>query len=95
MSPLDAEDETCQSWLLHVQPPEGFTAHFIDVDEDLINEIHVLDAEQGKYLAEIMRAGLSARAQELEQLNRRDFYFGKFFQAGGDAPASEEPSSDS
>lgn len=93
MSPLDAEDETCQSWLLYVQPPEGFAAHFVDVDEDLINEIHVLDSEQGLYLAEILRAGMSARAQELEVLNRRDFYFGKFFKEEADAPAGETPSS--
>ncbi|BBP01519.1 hypothetical protein [Sulfuriferula nivalis] len=93
MSPLDAEDETCQSWLLFVQPPEGFAAHFVDVDEDLVSEIHVLDAEQGQYLAEIMRAGMSARAQELEALNRRDFYFGKFFKDDAAAPAGETPSS--
>ncbi len=93
MSPLDAEDETCQSWLLHVQPPEGFMAHFITVDEDLINEIHVLDAEQGKYLIEIMRSGLAARAAELELLNRRDFYFDKFFKAGADTAPPEDTSS--
>ena len=93
MSPLDAEDETCQSWLLHVQAPEGFLAHFLTVDEDLINEIHVLDAEQGQYLIEIMRAGLAARAGELEDLNRRDFYFDKFFKGGAAAPTTEEPSS--
>ncbi len=92
MSPLDAEDETCQSWLLHVQAPEGFLAHFLTVDEDLINEIHVLDAEQGQYLIEIMRAGLAARAGELEDLNRRDFYFDKFFKGGVEQPA-EDPSS--
>jgi hypothetical protein len=94
MSPLDAEDDTCQSWLLYVQPPEGFAAHFVDVDDDLINEIHILDAEQGQYLAEIMRAGMSARAQEYETLNRRDFYFVKFFKDGADAPATgDAPSS--
>lgn len=93
MSPLDAEDETCQSWLLHVQPPEGFLAHFLTVDEDLINEIHLLDAEQGQYLIEIMRAGLAARAGELEDLNRRDFYFDKFFKGGAAEQPAEDPSS--
>ncbi|MHB1677337.1 MAG: hypothetical protein ACYCSS_07340 [Sulfuriferula sp.] len=93
MSPLDIEDETCQSWLLHVQAPEGFMAHFITVDEDLINEIHLLDAEQGQYLIEIMRAGLTARATELEKLNQRDFYFDKFFKAGAADIAAEDPSS--
>lgn len=95
MSPLDAEDETCQSWLLHVQAPEGFLAHFLTVDEDLINEIHVLDAEQGQYLIEIMRAGLAARAGELEDLNRRDFYFDKFFKGGEAGSPAEDPSSGS
>ena len=93
MSPVDAEDETCQSWLLHVQPVEGFMAHFITVDEDLINEIHILDAEQGQYLIEIMRTGLAARAEALQQLNRRDFYFDKFFKAGPPDAVAEDASS--
>ena len=93
MSPVDAEDETCQSWLLHVQPAEGFMGHFITVDEDLINEIHILDAEQGQYLIEIMRTGLAARAEALQQLNRRDFYFDKFFKAGPLDVVAEDPSS--
>ena len=93
MSPVDAEDETCQSWLLHVQPVEGFMANFITVDEDLINEIHILDAEQGQYLIEIMRTGLAARAEALQQLNRRDFYFDKFFKAGPPDAVAEDTSS--
>lgn len=93
MSPVDAEDPDCQAWLLHVQAPEGFAAHFVDTDEDLINEIHILDAEQGQYLVEIMREGMTARAEELQKLNRRDFYFGKFFKADASKPAEgSEPS---
>ena len=93
MSPVDAEDPGCQAWLLHVQAPEGFVAHFVDTDEDLINEIHILDAEQGEYLAEIMREGMAARAQDLQDLNRRDFYFGKFFKTDASKPAEgSEPS---
>jgi hypothetical protein len=89
MSPLDAQDESCGAWLLHVQEPQGFEAHFIDVDEDLVTQIHILDAEQGAYLAEIMREGLSSRASELETLNRRDFYFPKYFKSGETPTAAD------
>jgi len=41
----------------------------------------VLDAEQGRALAEILREGFEARARDLEGLARRDFYLSKFFRA--------------
>ncbi len=93
MSPLDPEDPECGAWLLHLQHPEGLAEHFLTLDEDLMSQIHILDAEQGTYLAEILREGMEARVAQLKALNQRDFYFGKYFkpgetQAGADTPAS-------
>ncbi len=89
MSPLDPEDSESNAWLLYVQPLEGLAASFIELDDELLTQIHILDSEQGKYLAEILHTGMTARAQEFDDLNRRDFYFGKFFKAdeAGEAPS--------
>ena len=85
LCPLDPEDAECKAWLLHLQPLEGLAAEIIRVDEDLngqpfTSQIHILDAEQGGYLAQIFQEGMQQRARELEALNQRDFYLGKFFQ---------------
>ena len=80
LSKLDPQDPECGAYLLHVQPLEGLAGHLIDLDEDLLSQIHVLDAKQGDYLAEIFHAGMQRRTEDLQELNRRDFYFGKFFQ---------------
>lgn len=90
---LDPEDPDSKSWLLHLQPPEGLAAEIIQVDEDLngmpfASQIHVLDAEQGEALSAIFRAGMEARARDLAVLNRRDFYFEKFFK--GENPGAEK-----
>jgi hypothetical protein len=84
---LDPDDPDCASWLLHLQPLEGLPAELIQVDEDLngmpfASQIHVLDGEQGDALAAIFREGMEARARDLAALNRRDFYFEKFFKGG-------------
>lgn len=81
---LDPEDPACKSWLLHLQTLDGLAAQIIKVDEDLngmpfASQIHILDAEQGAALAEIFRAGMEQRARDLQALERRDFYFEKFF----------------
>ncbi len=91
MSPLDPEDPDCQAWLMYAQPLDGMAANFIEVDDELYDQIHIVDAEQGRYLAEIMGSGMRARAAELDMLNQRDFYFGKFFKT--DDQAAGEPSS--
>ncbi len=88
LCPLDAEDPECKSWLLHLRPPEGMAAEVIRVDEDLNGQpfasmIHVLDAEQGAYLADIFREGMYGRARDLQELAERDFYFEKFFNSEG------------
>lgn len=92
LSVLDPEDPECRSWLLFVQPLEGMAANLIQVDDELFDQIHILDADQGRYLAEIMRDGLTARARELEALDNRDFYFVKFFKAAPEAADGETPS---
>ena len=79
LSPLDPEDAETKSWLLYVQRPEGLAEHVLVVDEDLYQFIHILDAEQGAHLAAILEQGVRERAAALEELNRRDFYFEKYF----------------
>ncbi|MDX1375747.1 MAG: hypothetical protein R3357_09310 [Burkholderiales bacterium] len=82
LAPLDPEDPECRAWLLHLERPEGMAAQLLQVDENLYGRIHVLDAEQGQRLAEILREGFEARARELRLLAERDFYLGKFFRPG-------------
>lgn len=87
LCPLDPEDPECKAWLLHLQPLEGLAAEIIKVDEDLngmpfASQIHVLDAEQGEHLAAILRAGMVNRARELQAIEKRDFYFEKYFSPG-------------
>jgi len=88
LCPLDAEDPGCKSWLLHLRPLEGMASEVIKVDEDVnglpfASMIHVLDAEQGAYLADIFREGMHSRARDLQALAERDFYFEKFFNPEG------------
>lgn len=82
LSPLDPEDPECRAWLLHLERPQGIAAELLQIDETLFGRIHVLDAEQGAFLAEILREGFDARAGELQSLAQRDFYLTKFFRPG-------------
>jgi hypothetical protein len=82
LSPLDPEDPENRAWLLHLERPEGVAAALLIVDEDLYQRIHILDAEQGEHLAAILQQGVRERADSLEALNRRDFYFEKYFKPG-------------
>ena len=79
LSPLDPEDSECKSWLLYLQRPEGLAEHCLVIDEDLLQYIHILDAEQGEHLAAILEQGVKERAAGLDALNRRDFYLEKYF----------------
>lgn len=84
LCPLDPEDTECKAWLLHLQPLEGLAAQIIKIDDDLngmpfASQIHILDAEQGAALAAIFREGMQQRARDLQGLEKRDFYFEKFF----------------
>ncbi len=82
LSPLDPEDPENRAWLLHLERPEGMAAQFLIVDENLYQRIHILDAEQGEHLAAILQQGVHERAGALDALNRRDFYFEKYFKPG-------------
>ncbi len=86
LAPLDPQDPQCQAYLLHLAYPEGLDAHLIDLDEDLMSQIHVLDGEQARYLAEILKQGVEDRAGELSRLARRDFYLEKFFRSEASGP---------
>jgi hypothetical protein len=79
LSPLDPEDPECKAWLLYLQRPEGLAEHCLVIDEDLLQTIHILDAEQGAHLAAILGEGVKERAAGLDALNRRDFYLEMFF----------------
>jgi len=85
LSPLDPEDPECKAWLLHIERPEGLAEHCLVIGEDLLQHIHILDAEQGEHLAAILEQGVRERAADLEALNRRDFYFEKYFKSGAAA----------
>lgn len=91
MAPLDPEDPQTQSYLIYIDYPEPFAEHFLNLDEDLIGHLFILDAEQGRHLADIMQQGVRERAAQLEALDKRDFYFSKFFTA---QPPAEGESAD-
>ena len=80
LSPFDPEDPDSRAWLLHLEHPQGIAGELLIVDEDLFQRIHILDAEQGEHLAAILQQGVHERADALEALNRRDFYFEKYFE---------------
>lgn len=82
LSPLDPEDPECKSWILHLEPPQGLAAQVLDLDADLMGRMHVLDAEQGLRLAQVLREGFEARAADLAALEKREFYLEKFFDPG-------------
>ena len=82
LSPLDPEDPDNRAWLLHLERLEGIAGELLIVDEDLFQRIHVLDGEQGEHLAAILQQGVQERAATLDALNRRDFYFEKYFESG-------------
>ena len=84
LSPLDPEDPECRAWLLHLERPEGLAGEVLEFDPELLGRMHILDAEQGERLAEILREGFESRAREIEQLARRDFYLDKFFRPEGE-----------
>ncbi|MCL4802501.1 MAG: hypothetical protein KJ025_23135 [Burkholderiales bacterium] len=96
LSPLDPEDPDNRAWLLYVERPEGLAARCLVVDEELYQQIHILDAEQGAHLAAILAESVESRARELQALNGRDFYFERYFKPGEDkgkdAPGTENGS---
>lgn len=90
MKPLDLEDPETKSYLVYVDYPDDFVAHFLNLDDDLVGHILILDAEQGRYLAEIVEQGVRDRAALYEDLDRRDFYFKKFYRSDEGADGKNE-----
>lgn len=78
LSPLDPDDADCRAWMLHLQHPTGLAGEILNLDTELMGRMHVLDAEQGQKLAEILREGVAARAKDLMSLEQRDFYLDRF-----------------
>ncbi len=90
MMPLDPADPGTRSFLMYVDYPDPFVANFVHPDEDLVGRIFIVDGEQGQALAEIVEEGVRERAAIYTALERRDFYFKKFFRPGPDEPAGPE-----
>ena len=93
LCPLDPEDPQCRAFLLHLQPPDELAAQILTLDEDLngqpfLSQIHILDGEQGEHLAQIFREGMEYRVRALQELERRDFYFDKYFRGGESGPGA-------
>lgn len=81
LQPLDPADESNQAFLMYVDFPEAMAEHILATDQDLIGQMHILDAAQGQSLAKIMEQGFAERMAALEGLKQRDFYFDHFYDA--------------
>ncbi|GIX27133.1 MAG: hypothetical protein DI596_12330 [Azospira oryzae] len=96
LCPLDPEDPDCEAYLLYLPPPDELTARVLTLDEvdqnghPFLGQIHVLDGEQGRHLADIFREGMEARVKALQALEQRDFYFACFFKTCPEGSAGEQ-----
>ncbi|AOV16498.1 hypothetical protein BJI67_04905 [Acidihalobacter aeolianus] len=79
MQPLDPLDEKCESFLLYCDYPDEFQSHFLDPDQDLVGQMHIVDGEQALALSRIMQRGVEERALLYQDLRQRDFYFDEFY----------------
>lgn len=86
LQPLEPEDPDCTAYLMHVDYPEGLAAQVVDADDELLGHIFIVDGEQGDAFVRILREGVEARGRLYEELGRRDFYFGHFYQGGDSGP---------
>ncbi|MEJ2631009.1 MAG: hypothetical protein P8011_06940 [Acidihalobacter sp.] len=82
MHPLDREDPECKAFMLYCDFPEDFQNHFLDVDQDLVGQMHIVDGEQAEALTRILRQGMEERAALYQDLRQRDFYFDRFYRSG-------------
>lgn len=83
MHPLDREDAECKSFMLYCDFPDDFQNHFLDVDQDIVGQMHIVDGEQAEALTQILRTGMEERAALYRGLRQRDFYFDQFYRPGG------------
>ncbi|HTO48462.1 MAG TPA: hypothetical protein VML91_12560 [Burkholderiales bacterium] len=72
LSPVDADAPG--PWLLYLERPERLAEQCLGFDEDLLRQIHILEAEQGVALAAIAVEGAKDRSSTLAALDRRDFH---------------------
>ncbi|MFA9459888.1 hypothetical protein [Thiohalorhabdus methylotrophus] len=91
LTPLDPEDDEVDSYLMYIQPPEGLPATQLEVYEDMPDSITILDGEQGNAIADVIRQGVRDRVDQLQAINRREFYFEYFYEN----PGEEQQSGDS
>ena len=89
MQPLDPEDPETKSYLLYADFPDALAEHILDTDQELIGQMHIVDAQQGDALAEILRAGVEERAKMYQELSRNDFYFRHFYKTGEEKAAEK------
>lgn len=94
MHPLDPLDEKCEAFLLYCERPDEFQGYFLDPDQDLVGQMHIVDGEQGQALSRILQRGVEERALLYQDLSRRDFYFGEFYRSKKEQQASEKQNSD-
>ena len=81
MHPLYREDPECKSFMLYCDFPEEFQNHFLDFDQDLLCQMHIVDGEQAEALTQILRLGMEERAALYQSLRQRDFYFDRFYKS--------------
>ncbi|KPV41140.1 hypothetical protein AN478_04345 [Thiohalorhabdus denitrificans] len=80
LTPLDPENDEVDSYLMYIQPPEGLPATQLDIYEDMPDSITILDGEQGNAIADVIRQGVRDRVDQLQAVNRREFYFEYFYE---------------
>ncbi|HDP90181.1 MAG TPA: hypothetical protein ENN42_09585 [Thioalkalivibrio sp.] len=94
MQPLDPEDPDTKSFLLYVDYPDALAEHILDTDQELMGQMHIVDAQQGEALIEILRSGVEERAKMYEELRRNDFYFRHFYKPKPGEKAGDKPQAD-
>jgi hypothetical protein len=83
MQPLDPMDADTKSWLLYADYPDPMAEHALNIDQDLIGQMHIVDSEQGEALAKVLEQGIKERMALYQDLKQRDFYFDHFYHGDG------------
>lgn len=91
LHPLDPMDAECLAYLLFVDYPDHMAGHFIDIDQELLGQMHIVDGVQGDALAEVVRLGVEERSKLYQDLSRSDFYFRHFYKDKDETPPKDEP----
>lgn len=80
IQPLDPADPECRAWLVFVDHPDELAGHVLNLDADLVGQMHIIDAQQGEALIKALELGVKERAALYQDLDQRDFYFQNFYQ---------------